>query len=151
MKVDILISDEVDSGLDTELFDSAAGVVFSELDVTFDECEISLLICTDDEIKGLNGEYRQKDSATDVLSFPMSEDPYDEGGMLGDIAISIDTAKRQAEEREIDIKREVAFLFIHGLLHLMGFDHEISEDDEKEMFDLQEKILLKLVESGKVP
>ena len=70
--------------------------------------------------------------------------------MLGDFAISYDTAKRQAEEAEINIDRETAFLFIHGLLHLLGYDHETSKEDEEEMFALQEKILKKLVDYGTV-
>ncbi|HAL86918.1 MAG TPA: rRNA maturation RNase YbeY, partial [Deferribacteraceae bacterium] len=81
---------------------------------------------------------------------PMSEYPLDDGGMLGDIVISIDTAKKQAEENEIPLVREFAFLYIHGLLHLLGFDHELSEEDEKEMFDMQEDILRKLIKDGLV-
>lgn len=150
MKAEILITDETESGLKEELFQQAADAVFEELDISFDECEISLLICGDARIKELNREYREKDYATDVLSFPMSEDPYEEGGMLGDIAISIDTAKKQAQEADIALEREISFLFIHGLLHLMGFDHELGQEEEEEMFSLQEEILLKLVNSGKV-
>lgn len=150
MKAEILITDEVESGLSEELFKQAADAVFAELDIEFEECEISLLICDDAQIKELNKEYRQKDYATDVLSFPMSEDPYAEGGMLGDIVISLDTAKKQAQEADIALEREISFLFIHGVLHLMGFDHELGADEEEEMFTLQEEILLKLVKSGKV-
>lgn len=150
MKAEILITDDTESGLKEELFQQAADAVFEELDISFDECEISLLICDDARIKELNMEYREKDYATDVLSFPMSEDPYEEGGMLGDIAISLDTAKKQAQEADIALEREISFLFIHGLLHLMGFDHELGEEEEEEMFGLQEEILLKLVKAGKV-
>ena len=109
------------------------------------EYEISLLITDDETIRQYNKEYRNKDRATDVLSFPMEDEV-----MLGDIAISYDTAKRQAEEAEINIDRETAFLFIHGLLHLLGYDHETSKEDEEEMFALQEKILKKLVDYGTV-
>lgn len=150
MKADILITDDMDSGMKEELFRQAAEAVMAELDISFDECEISLLICGDERIQELNREYREKDYATDVLSFPMSDDPFEEGGMLGDIVISIDTAKRQASEAEIAVEREVSFLFIHGLLHLMGFDHELGPDEEEEMFTLQEEILSKLVKAGKV-
>ena len=150
MKAEILITDEVESGLAEELFRQAADAVFEELEIEFEECEVSLLICDDAQIKQLNMEYRQKDYATDVLSFPMTEDPYTEGGMLGDIVISLDTAKKQASEADIALEREISFLFIHGLLHLMGFDHELGQEEEEEMFTLQEEILLKLVKSGKV-
>ncbi|MGE4266161.1 MAG: rRNA maturation RNase YbeY [Deferribacterales bacterium] len=150
MKAEIFITDETESGLGEKLFSQASEAVFEELDVEFDECEISLLICDDAQIQELNKEYREKDYATDVLSFPMSDDPYGEGGMLGDIVISLDTAKKQAQEADIALEREISFLFIHGLLHLMGFDHELGQDEEEEMFTLQEEILLKLVKSGKV-
>lgn len=109
------------------------------------EYEISLLITDDETIRKYNKEYRNKDRATDVLSFPMEDDI-----ILGDVAISFETAKRQSEEAEINIDREVAFLFIHGLLHLLGYDHETSQEDEEEMFALQEKILKKLVDYGTV-
>jgi probable rRNA maturation factor len=151
MKIDVLIDDEVNSCIEEKYFTQAAEAVFGEFEVGFESCEISLLICDDAKIKELNSQYREKDSATDVLSFPMSDNHFKEGGMLGDIAISLDTAKKQAEDAEIDIKREISFLFIHGLLHLLGFDHEVSKEDEEEMFSLQEEILAKLVESGKVP
>lgn len=150
MKAEVLITDEIESGLKEELFTQAAEAVFEELDIAFDECEISLLICGDEHIQGLNKEYREKDYATDVLSFPMSDDPFEEGGMLGDIVISFDTAKRQAAEAEIAVEREASFLFIHGLLHLMGYDHELGPEEEEEMFTLQEEILSKLVKAGKV-
>ena len=109
------------------------------------EYEISLLITDDETIRKYNKEYRNKDRATDVLSFPMEDDI-----ILGDVAISFETAKRQSEEAEINIDREVAFLFIHGLLHLLGYDHETRQEDEEEMFALQEKILKKLVDYGTV-
>ena len=150
MKTDILITDDAESGLAEELFEQAADAVFAELDIAFEESEISLLICDDARIQALNKEYREKDYATDVLSFPMSDDPFNEGGMLGDIVISVDTARRQAGEADIALEREVSFLFIHGLLHLMGYDHELGEAEEEEMFSLQEEILAKLVKSGKV-
>lgn len=151
MDISILISDDKESGIDSKLFTDCAEAVFSMLETDFDECEISLVLTDDARIKELNGEYREKDYATDVLSFPMSDDPLAEGGMLGDIVISMDTAKAQADEAAIRLEREMAFLFIHGLLHLLGFDHETSAEDEEEMFDLQEEILRNLLENGKVP
>lgn len=157
MDIDILITDDTESYDREEMFVECAKAAFElinskyENGINFDECEISLLLTDDERIKDLNKEYREKDKATDVLSFPMSEDPFEEGGMLGDIVISLETAKSQASDADIEIDREVAFLFIHGLLHLMGFDHEESEEAEKEMFDLQEEILRNLVENSKVP
>lgn len=141
----ILYTDEMNCGLTYEFFTKIAEEVFNELDMQDNQYEISLLLTDDETIRQLNKEYRNKDKSTDVLSFPMEDDI-----MLGDIAISVDTAKRQAEEAEINIDRETAFLFIHGLLHLLGYDHETSKEDEEEMFALQEKILKKLIDYGAV-
>lgn len=136
--------DEVESNFSIDFFEMLSKEVFSKVDYNC-KVEVSLLLTSDEIIKELNNQYRNKDKPTDVLSFPM-EDKL----MLGDIAISIDTAKKQAEEREIALEREVAFLFIHGLLHLLGYDHETSIEDEKEMFELQENILKDLVDKGKI-
>lgn len=141
----ILYTDEMNCNLSYEFFTNVAEAVFNELDMSNNEYEISLLITDDETIRQYNKEYRNKDMATDVLSFPMEDEI-----VLGDIAVSFDTAKRQAEEAEINIDREVAFLFIHGLLHLLGYDHETSEEDEAKMFVLQEKILKKLIDYGTV-
>lgn len=147
---DVLLTDKTESGFKEDFLTKISLEVFSFTEAAFEEAEISVLITDDAEIRSLNSQYRQKDYATDVLSFPMSEYPLDDGGMLGDIVISIDTAKKQAEENEIPLVREFAFLYIHGLLHLLGFDHELSEEDEKEMFDMQEDILRKLIKDGLV-
>lgn len=140
----LLYTDEENSHLTYDFFINITEAVFNHLNIE-NSYEISLLITNDEIIHQLNKEYRQKDKPTDVLSFPMNDDV-----MLGDIVISLDTAKKQAAEREINIDREVAFLFIHGLLHLLGYDHETCIEDEKEMFALQEEILKKLVDYGTV-
>ncbi len=141
----LLYTDEENSSLTYEFFMSIAEAVFKHLDMEENNYEISLLITDDETIHQLNKEYRQKDRPTDVLSFPMDDEV-----MLGDIVISLDTVKKQASEREINVDREAAFLFIHGLLHLLGYDHETSVEDEKEMFALQEEILKKLIDYGAV-
>lgn len=141
----ILYTDEMNCGLTYEFFTKVAESVFNDLDMQDNQYEISLLLTDDETIRQLNKEYRNKDKSTDVLSFPMEDEI-----MLGDIVISVDTAKRQAEEAEINLDRETAFLFIHGLLHLLGYDHETSQEDEAEMFALQEKILKKLIDYGTV-
>ena len=113
--------------------------------------ELSLTVCGDEEIRELNRLYRNKDKKTDVLSFPVSEEgeeinPDNNAVMLGDIVISLDTAKEQAAEYGNTLEREISFLTIHGMLHLLGFDHEISEDEEKIMFDKQKEIIKILFE-----
>ena len=141
----LLYTDEENSHLTYEFFMKIVEAVFDYLNNKENQYEISLLITNDETIHLLNKEYRQKDKPTDVLSFPMEDE-----AMLGDIVISLDTAKNQALERDINVDREVAFLFIHGLLHLLGYDHETSVEDEKEMFALQEEILKKLIDYGAV-
>ncbi len=138
----ILYTDEVNSNLTYEFFIKIAETVFDYLRIDANY-EISILVTDDKTIHHYNKEYRGKDKPTDVLSFPLEDDI-----MLGDIVISLDTAKRQALEYDIMLDREAAFLFIHGLLHLLGFDHERSIEDEKEMFLLQEEILKKLIDYG---
>lgn len=105
---------------------------------------VSVLICDNDEIKKLNGQFRDIDSPTDVLSFPM----YDEDGELdpdelGDIVISLERAAAQAEEFGHSLRREVAFLTAHSMLHLFGYDH-IDDSEREEMFEKQEEILAQL-------
>jgi probable rRNA maturation factor len=95
-----------------------------------DTAEVSILITTDPEVHVLNREYRGKDRPTDVLSFSMREGGGLAGDLLGDIVISIETAGRQAREKGWSLEEEVAFLLLHGLLHLLGYDHERDEDAE---------------------
>lgn len=103
---------------------------------------VSVLITDNDEIQGLNLEYRQKDTPTDVLSFPLFDE---EGNLdeyeLGDIVISLERAVSQAEEYNHSLKREVAFLTAHSMLHLLGYDHE---NGEQEMYVKQDEILNQL-------
>ena len=112
-----------------------------------DDLELSCIIVDDNKIHEINRDYRQIDKSTDVISFAMEDnDQYYVAGMprsLGDIFISYDHAKTQAKDYGHSLKREMCFLFTHGLLHLLGYDH-MNEDDEKEMFDLQKQILTTL-------
>ncbi|WP_054024223.1 rRNA maturation RNase YbeY [Bacillus sp. FJAT-28004] len=118
--------------------------------------EVSLTFTNDEEIHRLNREYRGIDRPTDVLSFAMQEDGVDEldiifevdsedeqdpiSGMLGDIIISVDTALAQSEEYGHSLEREIGFLFVHGFLHLIGYDHQ-DDETEAEMTAKQEAIL----------
>ncbi len=114
------------------------------------DCEISLSIVTDEEIHNINRQFRGIDSPTDVLSFPQltfeegEEADVNENGeiVLGDIIISIDRAKEQAEEYGHSLRRELAFLTVHSMLHLMGYDH-MEKDEEEDMFRRQREILEK--------
>jgi len=111
--------------------------------------ELSVTFVDNEKIREINRDYRNKDQATDVISFAMEEMGegemeiiYEEDAprMLGDIIISVPKAMEQAEEYGHSMKRELGFLALHGLLHLLGYDHE-TEAQEKEMFDKQREIL----------
>lgn len=117
------------------------------------DVEISVMLTDNEGIRSLNAMHRNIDRATDVLSFPMFE--YDENGeiveeyaefgdqgelCLGDIVISLERAAEQAEEYGHSFEREVGFLTVHSMLHLLGYDH-MTPEDEKEMFGYQREIL----------
>lgn len=128
----------------------AAETALTYLGIGKENIEISLTFTDNEKIRKLNAEYRNKDSATDVLSFPLIDwevdDDFEEiaPGMplyLGDIVISLERAYTQAKENCQSLLREVAFLTVHSTLHLMGFDHETSKEDEEEMFSLQDEIM----------
>jgi len=108
---------------------------------TGDSAEVSVSFMDADEIRELNRDYRGKDAATDVLSFPVNDVlKMGPGRPLGDIAICMDVARRQAREYGHSLERELAFLVAHGMLHLLGFDHE-NEEDEAKMRAAQDEIL----------
>jgi probable rRNA maturation factor len=102
--------------------------------------EVSVSFVSDEEIHELNRTYRNVDRPTDVLSFAMEEEFAPGLRVLGDIVVSLPTARRQAEAYGHGLEREVAFLLVHGFLHLNGYDHE-TEADEERMFALQEEVL----------
>ena len=103
--------------------------------------EVELTLCGDDEIHGVNKEFRGIDRPTDVLSFPMMEFSMPEVYVsLGNIILSVETARRQAEEYGQSLKRELCFLCAHSALHLLGYDHE-TEDEREEMEAKQREIL----------
>lgn len=115
--------------------------------------EMSVTIVDNDKIHAINKKYRGVDRATDVISFAIEEDDGEEEPIIfaddldvdipkniGDIFVSLDKVREQAEYLGHSEKRELGFLVVHGFLHLNGYDH-MQPDDEKEMFDLQRKIL----------
>lgn len=120
---------------------------------------VELDVVSQEEIKALNSDNRHIDAVTDVLSFPMLDGirgkkiykkdyPYDydedeKAIFLGSVAICLDRAKEQAIEYGHSLQREMSYLFVHGLLHLFGYDH-ITDDDKKEMREKEEQVLLEL-------
>jgi probable rRNA maturation factor len=106
--------------------------------------EISVVFTDDRVIRGLNGTYRKKDMATDVLSFPQAAGP-GEDRSLGDLVISVETAKRQAKEFGVTFRDEMARLTIHGILHLCGYDHENVPRREADRMRRKERRLLSML------
>lgn len=102
--------------------------------------EVEIIVVGDSEIKRLNHEYRGIDKVTDVLSFAWQEDGMISSDVLGQIYISYPQIKRQAKIWQVTAKEEFSRMLIHGLLHLIGYDHD-NEKDSKKMFSLQEKIV----------
>lgn len=156
---EILIENEQEKAeINAEIEDVIKTVVNAALE--YESCdfdaEVSVTIVDNEAIREINREQRDIDSATDVLSFPMLY--FDENGdiidsdfdtdgdsiILGDIVISAERAMQQAEEYGHSFKREIAFLTVHSMLHLLGYDHVDSVEDEKIMFAKQEEILNKL-------
>ncbi|WPC79188.1 rRNA maturation RNase YbeY [Bacillus halotolerans] len=113
-----------------------------------DQAEVSVTIVTNEDIQQINKEYRGKDTPTDVISFALEEEGEDEveivgaemPPVLGDIIISADRTREQAEEYNHSFKRELGFLAVHGFLHLLGYDH-MTKEKEEEMFTKQKDLL----------
>lgn len=131
----MLIREAVETTLDFEDFRNA--------------CEVSVTFTDNEGIHQLNKKYRGVDKPTDVLSFPLfdydgvsEEPPVDEIlNNLGDIVISLEKAKEQAAEYGHSFKRETAFLCVHSMLHLLGYDHEKSEEEDRDMRARQTEIM----------
>ncbi len=119
-----------------ELINQICGQVVHFQGIT-EETEVNIIFVDDSFIKNLNQRFRNKDYATDVLSFP-----FDVPEFIGEIYISLDTAKRQAEEFNHSITREIAFLTVHGIMHLLGYDH--GDEPDEEMRKAEEEILSSL-------
>ena len=109
--------------------------------------DVELVFVNDDEMRKINREHRGIDKATDVLSFPYEQVP---GGLMGSVVISTDTASRVADELGHSIECEIALLFLHGILHILGYDHEIDDGQmrgkEKEViehFSLPDSLIIR--------
>ena len=138
----------LDSSFDgyEKIYEDIADKAIKHLGLSFNPI-ISVSLVNEEIIHQINNEYRHIDRVTDVISFAFNdgedrETLYHSNDVvvLGDIYICIDQAKRQAEEYGHSLDREMRFLFVHGLLHLLGYDH-MKKEDEEIMFPLQEEIL----------
>lgn len=146
IEVEIPLTEEEKSAVDRvhEVLEKAAEIE------KLPDVSLSLTLVSKERIQEINREYRQKDTPTDVLSFPLFEnsaewekEDWEDCIELGDIIVSLPVASDQAIEYGHSLLREISFLVVHGFLHLLGYDHETTEE-EKEMFGLQEKVLSEL-------
>ncbi len=134
-KLKMLIREAVETTLDYEQYQNP--------------CEVSITFTDNEGIRELNKKFRSIDRSTDVLSFPLfdyegegDEPPFDELlGMLGDIVLSLEQAQIQALESAHSFEREAAFLCVHSMLHLLGYDHEASDEDDADMRRRQREIM----------
>ena len=125
----------------------------AQLNALEEDAEVDVTIVDDEEIHALNRDYRGMDKPTDVLSFALDEEAEDSdepeliGGpeehLYGDIIISAETALRQAEEYGHGLEREMTYLAVHGMFHLLGYDH-MTDDDKAVMREMEEKIMKKV-------
>ena len=124
--------------------EEVAGILFEQEGVDGERAEISLTLVSLEEIRELNRDYRDVDRETDVLSFPQFESVEDmpEFGelCLGDVVICLDKVEEQAKEFGHSFERELIYLFVHSLLHLLGYDH-MEEDEKKEMRQREEAVM----------
>lgn len=151
MKIFIDYSNEQDKLAPPEdferLIEQCTAAALEEENIS-EDAEVSVTLVDNARIRELNNEFRGIDRETDVLSFPMGDesfdvDPDNEAILLGDIVISLEKARSQAEEYGHSFRREVAFLLTHSLFHLLGYDH-MTPEDEAEMFAKQESVLGRL-------
>lgn len=146
----VLFDNRYEGQFDEEFFQMIEKIALLSLEYEdFDtDCEISVSLVDNNEIKDINSRFRNIDSATDVLSFPQLTFEEDEicdvnenyEIILGDIIISVERAMEQAKEYGHSLKREIAFLTAHSMLHLLGYDHMVKEEEEV-MFKKQKEIL----------
>jgi probable rRNA maturation factor len=123
-----------------------AGTILKKLDQP--RAELSIALVGDAEMRPLNAKYRLKNKTTDVLSFAVEDQPSAASRLLGDVIISVEQARRQAKERSHSLRREMVTLLIHGILHLLGYDHERSARQAKIMFALERQLAAYLCERG---
>ena len=153
MEINILVDEGLEVELDTGWLESVARKVLAAENVGA-KTEMGLVISSDERVQQLNRDYRGKDEPTDVLAFSAREEaddspfiPPPDGILhLGEVIISYPQAEIQAEEHGHPLKKELAILLIHGLLHLLGYDHE--KTDARRKMRSREKELLSLIEGG---
>ena len=112
------------------------------------QAELSIALVGDREMRPLNAKYRKKKQTTDVLSFFVEDQPMSGAKILGDVVISVEQARRQAKAQGKSLKSEIGTLLIHGILHLLGYDHEKSPRQAQIMFAYERKLYAHLCDRG---
>ncbi len=148
--MNLLLANNTDEDLDLLSIRKKAEATIGEVlkvEKITDNAEVSLSIVDRDDIHKLNKDYRDVDRETDVLSFPLDEEGYDNEGnpiiLLGDIVICLDVAEDQANDFGHSLEREMMYLICHSTLHLLGYDH-IEEDDKREMRAKEKEVMKNL-------
>ncbi len=144
MKVNLDYSSYRDVGISNKLIVEIVEMTLAEVSPSFSDVSLSLAIVSNDEIKRLNKQYRNKDEVTDVLSFSGNISEFiSEENDLGEIIIAADKCNSQAKNNKKTFRQEFVMLFVHGLLHLLGYDH--IEDEEAVVMEVwQSKVLKKI-------
>ena len=156
--ISVIYEKGIKSSITKKYLKNIAEMTISSLDINND-IEMGIVITDDARIKELNRSYRNINNSTDVLSFHMNPDtnqeipldfifPPDRLKHIGEVIISYETAIRQAKENDLTIKDELAFLLVHGILHLMNYDH-IKDNDRKKM-EKKEKDIFARIQSNRV-
>jgi probable rRNA maturation factor len=133
----------------TDVLEAAADLLLELLGKS--DCELEVSIVGDEEMRDLNRDYRGKDGPTDVLSFSQLEgEPLAgaDGVHVGDVVISLDTARRQAADGDWTLAEELNRLLVHGLLHLLGYDHETGAEDAALMHGEEARLVAGLMRAG---
>ena len=138
------------NGLDPEIIEkmkAAAELLMQDHGIENEALEVSVTIVGAEEIRELNDRFREIDAVTDVLSFPQFDDPQEipsaGPALLGDVVICLDTAEQQAAEYGHSAARELVYLFVHSILHLLGYDH-MDEEEKAEMRRAEEAVMERL-------
>ena len=137
----VLLTNDYDASLTAHLEEKATALLHLADKKNY---ELSLLITNDLNIQKINALWRQKNTPTNVLSFPLEDDDHSLHPMLGDIIISIDTAKREAQEKKQPLEQHLIRLLIHGFVHLLGYDHEKSDEEYDKMLEMEQDFFKKL-------
>ena len=145
-----ITNEQTECVIDHEKLKSKIGSILIALEC--EEKEISILLTDDKKMKKLNKQYRGQDRSTDVLSFPQNEGEEERLNphLLGDVVISTITARRQSSQHKLSLEEELVLLLTHGILHLLGYDHERSDEEARHMKEKTRKLFCQIFPDKKL-